>query len=187
LSNPGFETPPIGDWNNGPHGAWILSVSSSWKTSGGSNTGTGTGTGVWTNAARSGGSGFRGTTQLNTGTTLTLTQQVVIPVGVSVNVNAWVKSLRSTNPNFQFKLTLDTTQIGPVYTPTPADNLAWKQLGSTAPAFVVGAATNNIHTLRLDVTTQAQGNGNVNIFNADDFAITPVSGPGGLPLCPQPV
>jgi hypothetical protein len=114
--------------------------------------------------------------------TLTLSQVVTIPIGVTVKVGVWFKALRpvhSTTSPFTVTLTVDNIQVT---TWNPNSNV-YAEIVPISNNFL-GTATQSSHTLSL--TVQSQIDTNQVVFAADDFYVTPILGPNGETICSAP-
>jgi hypothetical protein len=142
------------------------------------------GTNVYSDIGVSG-RGFKGITNANTDSTLTLQQTgIKFPEGTIIDIAAAVKPMRSkdtTDKPFSITLKFDGVVVGSVLKPTGSQEDTWVTMGTTASTRVTvkGAGP---HTLSLEVRTK---NLRGSIFTVDDFSVTAHSYPVGSRACPQ--
>ncbi|KAF2850984.1 carbohydrate-binding module family 18 protein [Plenodomus tracheiphilus IPT5] len=113
--------------------------------------------------------------------TLILTQTLSIPRDTVISVTAWVKSLRDASIDpFTMVLRFDDVTVA-TYSPTQNQRGVWTQIGTMDPSQGIIVSNAGTHSVSLRVTTA--GFANKDIFAADDFSVTAISGPGGAPVC----
>ncbi|KAH7078687.1 hypothetical protein BKA63DRAFT_563361 [Paraphoma chrysanthemicola] len=177
LTNPGFET------KTGPlQSPWKFTPGSStqWKTSD-------TEVKKGSTYAYSDSNGFQGYSSERL-VTMSLEQEVTIPANVKVKVGLMFKALRSSNSNgnpFIVNLKIDGTAVplkvdGVTATDYKPSSSSWKALVPASNSYF-GGSVEAKHKITLYVSSSIQNS--QDIFVADDFFITPITGPNGLPLC----
>ncbi|KAF2026991.1 hypothetical protein EK21DRAFT_115234 [Setomelanomma holmii] len=176
LTNPGFEATT--SWGSATN-PWVLDAPSTQWSAGS------TGSYSLSMYRYSGSRGFAAYSS-NYTAVLTLEQTVTIPVGVKVKVGGYVKNLRgvsstATQP-LSFVLSLDDS---PVYTYSPSNaGSSWTEVKPSTNSFLAGATTST-HTFTFQVSSKltATSDKSAYIFAADDFYVTPLSGPNGEKIC----